>query len=197
MPQFPEVDPETLLQALKTYITARQNVKALANGSSANYLEVMRGWAEAITATQNPSNAWFQENLDTLYSLLQQSGAGAPGTLLFNAASPLFIGQWVYQVSSDTVDLADSSSISTGPAIGVVVSNPTQSTVAVQNIGSFLYTPQQFPFLPFTPDTTYYVGSLGLITDNPNPQSGGYLQEIGYAKNTLQFVLNIQEPTLI
>jgi hypothetical protein len=196
MPQFPEVDPETLLQALRMYVTQRQNVSALQNGQ-ANYLEVMRGWAEAIAATQNPSNAWFQENLNILYELVQGQGGGTSGTLLFNTLSPLQIGQWVYQVSSDTVDLADSTSISTGPAVGVVISAPTKSTVSVLNLGSYLYVPASFPFIPFTPDSTYYIGSAGMITASPNPPSGGYLQEIGYAKNTLQLVLNIQEPTLI
>lgn len=194
---FPEIDPQTLAQAIRTYITARMNVSAVQGGNSANYNEVLLGWAEAIAAAQNPSNAYFEENDQVLFGLLQQQG-GNSGSLLFTAGVPLTIGQWVYQVSSDTVALADYSSLATGPAVGVVVGNPTQNTVLVQNLGSVLYTVQQaFGFLPLTPDVPYYIGAAGNITTSPNPPGGGYTQEIGYAKNTLQFVLNLQELTAV
>lgn len=199
MAQFPEVDPDTLLQALRTYITARQNVGALANGGSANYLEVLRGFADAVAGTQNPSNAFFKQEDELLFSLLQQQGGGSStGSLLFSINnSPLLIGQWVYQVSTDTVDLADFSLASAGPVVGVVVALPTEDTVLVQNTGAFAYTPQSFPFLPLTPDTLYYIGSSGALTSTPNAPAGGYTQEIGYAKNTTQVVLNLRAPILV
>lgn len=199
MAQFPEVDPATLVQALRQYITARQNVSALTNGGSANYLEVVRGWADALTATQNPSNAYFQQSISVLFDMIQQGGGGSgtTGIILFSSATPLTVGQWVYQVSSDTVDLADFSLASTGPAVGVVVGNPSINTVLVQNLGTYVYSPGDFPFLPMLPDTAYYIGAGGELTSNPNPPPGGYHQEIGYAKNTYQIVLNVQEPTLV
>jgi hypothetical protein len=96
------------------------------------------------------------------------------------------------------VDLADFSAVATGPAVGVVVANPTQTTVLVQNLGSFLYTQAMgYGFIPLTPDTVYYIGSSGNLTTSPSAPPGGYQQEIGYAKNTLQLVLNIQDPTLV
>lgn len=195
-PQFPEVDPETLTQSILTSLAARMNVSALQAGAAPNYAEVIRGWAEGIAAAQNPSNSYFQQNDDALFSLLQQGVGGDSGSLLFTAAVPLLVGQWVYQVSADTVGLADFSSPSTGPVVGVVVGIPSESTVLVQNLGSYLYTAQQsFQFLPLVPDTIYYLGSSGSITSVASPPPGGFLQKVGYAKNTLQFVLNIQDPT--
>jgi len=199
MAQFPEVDPETLTQAIRTFLAARMNVPALANGGAPNSIEVIRGWAEGITSAQNPSNAYFNQNDQVLFGLVQQQGGGGVGSLLFNAAAPGFeIGQFVYQVSNDTVDLADFSLAATGPSVGVIVALPTKTTVLVQNLGSFSYNGSMtFPFLPFVPDTIYYIGSAGNITSSPTAPSGGYNQEIGYAKNTLQLVLNIQDPVLV
>jgi len=200
MPQFPEVDPDTLTQSVRNHITARMNVPALANGGSPNFLEVLRGWAEGITAAQNPSNAYFEQNDQNLYALVQQQqgGGGGPGLLAFNAAVPLQIGQIVYQISNDTVAPADFASISTGPAIGIVYSLFNQSSVLVQNLGSFAFNLNMgFGFLPLVPDTVYYVGPAGTITNTPSAPSGGYNQELGYAKNTLQLVFNIQEATLV
>lgn len=197
MPQFPAIDPLTLAQAIKNFLRQRQNVSAINNGGSADYGTVVDAWAEALTSVQNPSYDYIEQNIQTLYSLIQGGPSSIP-TLLFNSASPLTAGQWVYQVSSDTVDAVDFSSLSFGPAIGVVVSSPTVSTVSVQNIGSFLYNiGMGFPFLPLTPDSLYYVGAGGEITSSPSPLPGGFVQEIGYAKTQFELVLNIQEPTTV
>jgi hypothetical protein len=188
-PQFPEVDPETLTQAIRTSLAARMNVRALQAGAAPNYMEVIRGWAEGLTAAQNPSNAYFQQNETDLFN-----GQGG-GSLLFTASEPMSVGQWVYQVSSDTVGLADRSDTETGPSVGVVVSTPSPSTVLVQTLGSYLYDAQSsLPFVPLTPDAIYYIGAAGNLTILTNAPEGGYIQEVGYAKNSLQFVLNIQVP---
>lgn len=198
MPQFPEIDPETLAQAIRTYLASRMNVNALQNGAAPNSIEVIRGWADAIAAVQNPSNSYFHQNDQTLFSLIQQLGLGSPGNLLFTAGVALQPGQFVYQSANDTVALADFSSASLGPAVGVVVGNPSPTTVLVQNLNSFTYSVSMaFGFLPLTPDTLYYVGSGGGITSSPTAPSGGYNQVVGYAKTTYQLVLNLGEPVLV
>jgi len=199
-PVFPQVNSETLTQAIKTFVTARQNVSALANGASLNYDEVVRGWADAIAAIHNPSLAYFDAQEQLLFSLVgnqNQQQSGIP-TLLFNTLGPVAIGQWVYQVSTDTVSVADFSSISTGPAVGVVSSLPTPTTARVQTVANFVYGVLPLPFLPLVPDTLYYIGSAGgILSAVPNPPSGGYVQEIGFAKSATELVLNIQEPTVV
>lgn len=197
-PQFPQIDPATLAQAIKTFVTQRQNVPALSNGGSVDYNAVVDGWAEALTTVSNPTVEYFDNNQASLYSLVGQQQQSSVPTLLFNTVSPLSIGQWVYQVSSDTVDAANFNNIANGPSIGIVVATPTASTVSVQNVGSFLYNANMgFPYLPLTPDTTYYISSGGEITASPNPGAGGFVQEIGYAKTSFEFVLNVQEPILV
>lgn len=197
MAKFPEVDPATLAQAIKTYVAARMNVPALQNGSAANYASVVYGWAEAITSIQNPTNLAFKENDDLLFAITQQSGGNGQGTLLFSTQSPLQVGQWVYLASSDTVAAADFNLAAKGPAIGVVTEVPSQDSALVQNIGSFVYPLQGFGFIPFTPDTVYYIGAAGSLVTTPSAPIGGYVQEVGYSKNTVQLVLNIQDPTLV
>lgn len=198
MPQFPQIDSATLAQAIKTFVTARQNVNALANGASLNYDEVVRGWADALTAVTNPSLGYFESNDQTLFNLIgQQSGPSSTPTLLFNTLGPVAVGQWVYQVSNDTVSLADFGVAALGPVVGVVTSIPTATTARVQTIGSFVYT-VSLPFLPLIPDTLYYAGASGsIISLSPNPPAGGYVQEIGFAKSPTELVLNLQERTLV
>ena len=198
MPQFPLLDQDALAQALKTFITQRQNVPALSSGGSTDYTVVVNAWAEALTTVQNPTIAYQEANINALYTLVAQQQSSGSGTLLFNAGSPLLVGQWVYLISVDTVDAVDSTNSASGPAIGVVVSLPTASTVSVRNFGSFLYNSgMSYPFVPLVPDTIYYAGTSGNITASPNPGSGGFVQELGYAKTAYEFVLNIQEPILV
>lgn len=198
-PQFPNVDPATLAQLIRTYVRSRQNVSAVSTGSSADYGQVVNGWADAIAAGFNPSLSSFKNTDDALIAaisqLQQQQQSGIP-TLLFFSSGPMAVGNVVYQVSSDTVALADNSSITTGPAVGIVTSIPGPGQARVQNISQYTFNLNlPYPFLPLVPDTTYYVGISGNITATPTPGPGGYLQEIGYAKTTSEFVLHIEEET--
>lgn len=193
MPQFPEIDPETLYQAIRTFVTARMNSSP--NGGT-NYLSVVQGWADALAATQNPSNSFFNQNEQELFDLVAQVGGGED--LTFNTSAPISIGQFVYQLSNDTVALADNSSLSSGPAIGVVSAVVSPTSVRVKNVGYLNYNANMgFSFFPLTPDTIYYAGASGEITATPSAPSGGFNQVVGYAKTTTQFVLGIQAPIAV
>lgn len=195
---FPQIDPETLAQAVKNHVAARQNVNALANGGSANYGEVIRGWAEALAGVTNPSLAYFEANDQVLFNQNQnQNPQSGVVTYLFNTVGPVEIGEWVYQVSSDTISVADAAVAAYGPAIGVVTQKPTGSTARVQTVGNFLYNNLPLNFLPLIPDSIYYIGAAGAIVSVPVPSSGGYVQEIGFSKSVNELVLNIQERTLV
>lgn len=195
---FPQINPETLAQAIKTRVAATQNVNALSNGASANYSEVIRGWAEALTSVANPSLAYFENNDQVLF-LQTQNQNPQPGVLtyLFNTLGSVSVGQWVYQVSADTVAVSDCTSTAYGPAVGVITQIVSGSTARVQTVGNFLYDNLYLPFLPLIPDSSYYIGAAGAIVAVPAPYSGGYIQEIGFAKSATELVLNIQEHTLV
>lgn len=198
MPQFPEFDPETLVQAIKTFVPANQNRTALSNLNRPDYCDVIRGWAEAIASVQNPSNAYFDNNDDTLFSLIQGQGQASTPSLLFNVQGSISVGQWAVQVSDDTIAIADASTFADGPVVGVVIELPSQGIARIQNTGSYTYSANDtFAFLPMTPDATYYASEAvnGEITLSPNPPSGGFIQEVGYAKTAFQFIIAIQEPT--
>lgn len=198
MADFPEVDPETLAQAIKTAIINRQNVSALSALGRPNSLEVIRGIADGITAASNPSYQSLKETDDSLLSLITSQGQGDPvtATLLFQVQGVLTVGQWAVQVGDDLVAVADASTFANGPVVGVVTELPSQGFARVQNTGSFLYTLGQLAFLPMAPDSIYYLSSSvpGDLDLSPDPPAGGFVQEVGYAKTDLQFVLNIQEP---
>lgn len=195
---FPQIDPETLTQAVKNHVAARQNVNALANGGSANYGEVIRGWAEALVGVTNPSLAYFEANDQALFNQNQnQNPQQGVVTYVFNTIGPVQIGEWVYQVSADTVSVADAATAAYGPAIGVVTQKPTGSTARVQTVGNFIYAGLPLSFLPLIPDSIYYIGASGAIVAVPVPSSGGYVQEIGFSKSTTELVLNIQERILV
>lgn len=196
---FPQINPETLAQAIKTYVAARQNVSALGNGGSANYSEVVRGWAEAITSVTNPSLAQFEANDKFLFNQNQNQNPQNVGvvTYLFNLIGSAEVGEWVYQVSSDNVSVSESATAAYGPAIGVVTEKPSGSTVRVQTVGNFLYANLPLNFLPLIPDSIYYIGPAGSIVPVPTPSAGGYVQEIGFSKSTHELVLNIQARILV
>jgi hypothetical protein len=188
MATFPEVDPADLTQSIKTYTSSRQDINCLANGATANSINLFRGVSDAITTTQNTSNSYFESSLQSEVST---------NSILFFTSTTLLVGQWVYQVSPDIVALASSASSATGPAIGVVMSLPTPSTVLVQIYGSFQYTPAQYQYIPMTADVSYYLGQNGMITSAPNPGAGGFIQKVGYSKNTEQFIVDIGDVTLV
>jgi hypothetical protein len=198
MPQFPEVDPNTLAEAIKSNLRSQMNIPALQNGGSANYNMVVQAWADALTATQNPSNAYFNSQINTIYGQLGQQGAAVTPTLLFNTSGTINVGEWVYISGNDTVSVASNASYATGPVVGVVTSLPSPTTARVQNVGSFVYTENLgMSFIPLIPDTVYYIGTAGQLTTNPTPPSGGYVQELGYAKSAYEFVITIQEPVQV
>lgn len=194
--EFPEVDSETLAQAIRTYTIIRQ--RALVNTGGANYMEVIRGLAEAMTSSINPSLAHFATNDETLLTAVQgQAGSSTP-SLIFSHGGTVEVGQWVYLEAQDFIDLADSSAAALGPSVGVVTELISSATARVQAIGAFTYSQSSsLPFLPLVPDTTYFIDSSGAITNSPSPTAGGYVQEVGYAKTTHELVLSIQEPILV
>lgn len=195
MADFPEVDPETLAQAIKTSIINRQNVSALSALGRPDGFEVIRGVADGVTAASNPSYQSLKETDDTLLALTSQ-GAPVISSLLFQVQGVLTVGQWAVQVGDDLIAVADASTFVDGPVVGVVTELPSQGFARVQNTGSFLYTLGQLSFLPLIPDSIYYVSATvpGDLALSPNPPTGGFIQEVGYAKTDLQLVLNIQEP---
>jgi len=191
-------DPLTLQQAILLFVRARQNVPILDTG--ANYSEVIMGWAEAIGAVQNPINSTFSTNDTALFNAVGGQGGGSTSvpSLLFDISGAVSVGTFVYQNGSNAASPADSSFAASGPVLGVAIELPTTTTVKVQNVGSYTFdTSSTLPFLPLTPDTVYYAGAAGAITANPSPPSGGYVQEIGYAKTPYELVLNLQEITLV
>lgn len=198
MPQFPEVDPDTLAEAIKSNLRSQMNVPAIQNGG-VDSNRVVRAWADAMTAGQNPSNAYFNSQINALYGQQggQQPGAGS-STMLFNVSGTVNVGEWVYLSSSNTVALASNTSLATGPVIGVVASMTSLTTALVQYFGPFMYTDSLgLGFIPMTPDTIYYIGSAGDLTDNPTPPPGGYVQELGYAKNAYEFVISLKGPVQV
>lgn len=200
MADFPEVDPETLAQAIKTSIRTRMNVSALAVLGRPDSFEIIRGVADGLAAAQNPSFKSLKATDDTLLALSSQGlvqAAPVIATLLFQVEGVLTVGQWAVQVSDDLIAVADASTFANGPVVGVVTELPSQGFARVQNTGSFLYTLGQSSFLPMTPDSIYYVSETvaGDLTLSPDPDQGGFVQEVGYAKTDFQLVLNIQEPT--
>lgn len=203
MPTFPEFDPSTLAQAITTYVASRASSKtAVSQLGRANYLDIVQGWADALAAVQNPSFAHLDTNDKTLFTLVGQGGGQATTpTLLFNVQGSLSVGEWVVQVSDDTVAIADASTLADGPVVGVVTELLSSGAIArIQNSGSYVYSAQDsYSFLPMTPDATYYASAAtaGEITDSPAPPSGGFLQELGYAKTQYQFVIALQEPTAV
>lgn len=195
-------DPITLQQSIINHVRAQQAAPSIDTG--ADYSAVVMGWAEALGELQNPLNSSFYTNDQALFGLVGQGGGGSGAvstpTLLFNIVGVVSVGSWVYQNGSDAVSIVDSSTVSTGPALGVVVELPTATTARVQNVGSFIYdsaNPSGFGFLPMTPDTVYYARVGGEITDSPTPPAGGFIQEIGYSKTSYELVLNIQEPIFV
>jgi hypothetical protein len=195
---FPEFDAETLAQAIKTSIINRMNVSALTSLSRPDTFEIIRGIADGLVVAQNPSISSLKATDDALLAIVsqQQGGSQVVPTLLFSVQGVIAVGQWAVQVSDDTIAISDASSFASGPVIGVVTDLPTQGFARVQNSGSFLYTQGSAAFLPMTPDSIYYASATvpGELSLSPNPPSGGFVQEIGYAKTDLQLVLNIQEP---
>lgn len=199
---FPEFEPTALAQAIRTFVASRANSQTASSQlGRANYLPVVQGWADAIAATQNPANAYFEANDQTLFTLVGQQGSGSAvvPTLLFNVQGSLAVGEWAVQVSDDTIAIADASSFANGPAVGVVTELLSQGTIArVQNSGSHLYSQgDTYSFLPMVADATYYISEAtpGELTTTPNPSAGGFIQEVGYAKTAYQFVVALQEPT--
>lgn len=199
MPQFPEFDPETLAQAIKTFVLARNNNRtAVSQLSRPDYFDVVRGWAEALGFLQNPSFAYLDNNDQTLFNLIGQGGGQTQTpSLLFNIQGALSVGQWAVQVSDDTVAAADATTFANGPVVGVVIDVPSTGIARIQNTGSYTYPATAgFSFLPMTADEVYYASpvAVGDITLTPTPPSGGFMQEVGYAKTPYQFIIAIQEP---
>ena len=200
MVDFPEVDPETLAQAIKAGIINRQNVSALDSLGSPDGFSVVQGIADGIAAASNPSYKSLKDSDDILFANQQGQGqGGAAATLLFQVQGVLTVGQWAVQVGDDLIAVADASSFANGPVVGVVTELPSQGFARIQNTGSYLYAQGQSSFLPMTPDSVYYLSATvpGDLSLSPNPPSGGFIQEVGYAKTDLQLVLNIQEPTKV
>lgn len=197
MPDFPEIDPETLAQAIKTGIINRQNVSALDNVGGSDSFAVVQGIADGLTLAVNPSFANQKTNDDQLFQLAAQDPQVVVPTLLFKISGALIVGDWVYQISDDTVARVDASALASGPAIGVVTELPSQGFARIQNTGGYAYDAQgSQSFLPMTPDSLYYVSATvaGELELSPNPPQGGFLQEVGYAKTAYQLVVQIQEP---
>lgn len=192
-------DPLALQQSIIAHVRARQNVPIRETG--ANYSEVIMGWAEAIGAVQNPINSTFSANDTALFNALGNQGSGGSTSvpaLLFDISGAVSVGTFVYQNGDNAASPSDSSLASAGPVLGVAIELPTATTVRVQNVGSYVFdSASTLPFLPMIPDTVYYADVAGGITSAPNPTSGGYIQEVGYAKTQYELVLNIQEVTLV
>tara|TARA_R100001079_G_C4451412_1_gene153914 strand:- start:7183 stop:7785 length:603 start_codon:yes stop_codon:yes gene_type:complete len=197
MPQFPLLDPETLAQAIKTHIADRNKSRSASGlAGRPDYYDVVKGFADAIAQTANPSLQHFDNNDNTLFNSQGSGGGQGNSSLTFSSQGTISIGQWVVQTSSNVVSLSDASTFADGPSVGVVTGVPSQGSVTVQNSGTYTYSAQDpYSFLPLTPDSVYWISSSsGEITLSPNPPSGGFVQEVGYAKTAYQLVISIQEP---
>jgi hypothetical protein len=95
----------------------------------------------------------------------------------FTVPSAAAVGDLMYSSGSDTLARADNASISTVPAIAVVVAKPTSTTATVVYLG------RVDVFAGLTPGADYYVGTSGaLILASSLPSaSGSVAQKIGTA----------------
>ena len=119
------------------------------------------------------------------------SSSSSGGTIIMGCDPALNIGNFVYISGDKTVAQADSSSLLTLPAIGMIIEKPTVNTCNIQMVGEAPLT--RDPVL--TPNTKYYIASNGEIkssTEFLTPPL--YFQLAGVANSTNKLILSLGLP---
>jgi hypothetical protein len=124
-------------------------------------------------------------------------GGGGGGTAsnlqsTYSCAPSIAVNDVVYFSGTDTVALANAISISTAPAIGVVVAKPTSTTATVQWAGPAT------GFSSLTPDATYFLATTnGQITASPASATGNILQRLGVAEDATTLFLMVDRDFVV
>lgn len=202
-----EIIEEILAQQMSDNVSQNQDVIAITRLSRPSSNDLYSGIASAISSQTTQPLSYLESTdqglQDQIDNINNQQGGGqtptpTPGGLTFSISGPVTVGYWVFQSSDNTVSLSDSSTAASGPILGVVT-DVAGGIATVLDIGLYTYAATDtHPFLPLIPDQKYYAHTVaGSITLSPNPPSGGFVQEIGYAKTSLEFVVSVQEPILV
>lgn len=120
------------------------------------------------------------------------SSTGSTGT--FNCLSSLAVLNIVYVTGTgDTVAAAQANSLSTLPAVGIVISKPTTLTAVVQ------YSGEISGFSSLTTGATYYLSdnTAGTITSLVPSTIGHAVQVLGVARDATKLVLAIDRPVIL
>lgn len=117
-----------------------------------------------------------------------QSAAGA-----YAVDTGVAVGELVYVTGSFAADEADNSSISTGPAVGLVTSKPTTTTATVAFAGEVNV------LSGLTAGSDYFMGTAGsvILAGALPTASGSVVQKLGVAVTTTILLLNIQLPVVL
>jgi len=110
---------------------------------------------------------------------------------VYNAPSTSVVGDFVHNVTSDTVVLADKGNTVNLPILGLIVAKPTTTTCIVQTLGYL------DGFAGLTPGETYYLGLAGKITITPTTTTGDALYPVGVAKSSTRLELRIDSDYII
>jgi len=94
------------------------------------------------------------------------------------------VGDLIYGTGVFTGALADNSSGTTVPAIGVVIAKPAATTATLAYFG------EAASFAGLTPGAVYYVGLAGAVTLAPPVAAGSVVQQVGVAASATTMVFN-------
>jgi hypothetical protein len=110
---------------------------------------------------------------------------------LYNVTSTAVVGDFVHNISSDTVVLADKGDLNNLPILGVIVAKPTTTTCIIQTLGYL------DGFTGLVPGETYYLGLAGKITITPTSTAGQALYPVGVAKSSTRLELRIDSDYIV
>lgn len=119
------------------------------------------------------------------------AGGGAAFQLLspivYAAPSGSTANQAVYSNGTDSVALANATSLTTVPVLGFISSKPTSTTAIV------CYSGELGGFSGLNPSSLYYLSTTpGQITTTPPSGTGNVVQPVGIARNPTTLVVGLQ-----
>lgn len=126
-----------------------------------------------------------------------QGSPGVPGsssadTGIFTCLAGLAVKDIVYASSSDSVDKASATSLSTIPAIGFCLQKNSATQAVIQ------YSGEMPGFIGLTPNMIYYVSTVpGAITTTAPTTAGQIVQKAGLAKDATTLIVDVDKDFVV
>jgi hypothetical protein len=145
------------------------------------------------------SNLLLQDHVHAVLEGYHPSGGSSEFDAI--AGETVFVGQPVYVVSNNTVNLADASDTTMAKAIGFVTQSATANTaVVVQTDGLFELANWEaiIGAISLTPGSTYFLSTVtGQMSTTPPTGDGDTVVTMGTAVSTTKFDIEVNEVAIL